>query len=692
MQAETTKTLEENCYNIDYVIDVITKEVPKDEKLVRQTLYTILSAKSNEPINLAINAPTGQGKTYVVQKVADLFPKNDIVFLAGMSEKALFHRDGTLVIKNEDGDYILIEQQIRDIESRIQTYYNEIENTSDKNLKQVRRAEIKDLESQKKELVKNSKKLIELSGKTLVFLDSPPASLLEALMPLLSHDRTEVEYEFVDTFNGIRTRGNVLRGFPAVIFTAAKDYTNNPRYPEIQRRFIITNPDMSQEKYQKAIGCITAKYSLSDFAYQREIVSNQEKERAKNIILNIQERITEICKHSPVSDHNQVFIPYHEALEASLPYSDASYMSAAKTLFRWINLLATIHQRPSLEVWYDKLYVQTIPLATFDDLREAMSLIEHNNGARPYILEWYYKVFLPAYNSKYGPDSRETKHDTLIENRTAVTTRYLIEKTTELQKMKLGNKQILENYLNPLLNLNVISSEPSVLDKRANIYYPVRADAENKNLFDFTGSNNISEYFRIEVENPAIFPDEICIMNEIYRVLKYSSDKRDRLVAHDGTEQSIHEIVERYFFNYDECFSIDTKLVLNYNLDRNSVNYGLMVIDHISREYYHNHQNNDKSYVYRTVGSKNAIVKTEQSIKLFDSSQPNNFLYPDNNLGKMNVADLNCKVLEDKSGGAFSKKEDSVAASNCESNVNHEDEVVTKKIGIASAHLHNTNS
>lgn len=112
-----------------------------------------------------------------------------------------------------------------------------------------------------------------------------------------------------------------------------------------------------------------------------------------------------------------------------------------------------------MKIWYNKLYVQTIPLATFEDLKEAMSLIEHNNGVRPYILKWYHEVFYPAYNSKNGPDSRETKYGTLFENRTAVTTRNLIEKTAELQNMRLGNKQILETYLNPLLNLNIISRQ-----------------------------------------------------------------------------------------------------------------------------------------------------------------------------------------------------------------------------------------
>ena len=52
-------------------------------------------------------------------------------------------------------------------------------------------------------------------------------------MSLLSHDRNEVEYNFTDTNNGIKTKTNVLRGFPAIIFTAAVDYSHNKNF----RRF-----------------------------------------------------------------------------------------------------------------------------------------------------------------------------------------------------------------------------------------------------------------------------------------------------------------------------------------------------------------------------------------------------------------------------------------------------------------------
>jgi len=91
-------------------------------------------------------------------------------------------------------------------------------------------------------------KLIDLNHKALIFLDTPNHTLLEAIMSLLSHDHHEVEYHFVDNFNGIKTKTNVLTGFPTVIFTAAIDYSKYQRWPEIQRRFIVTNPKMTAEK------------------------------------------------------------------------------------------------------------------------------------------------------------------------------------------------------------------------------------------------------------------------------------------------------------------------------------------------------------------------------------------------------------------------------------------------------------
>jgi hypothetical protein len=171
---------------LQYVIDVVTKEAVNEEDLVKLILYTCLSAKSNKPINLAINAPSGEGKTHAVMKTIELFPINDVICIAGMTPKALFHRPGQLVIKVESGKYVSLEKRRAEIELEIQKYESEIFSTNDNNLKQARPHDIKELEQEIKDLPKQSKKLIDLTGLTIVFLDTPPVELFTAIMSLLS--------------------------------------------------------------------------------------------------------------------------------------------------------------------------------------------------------------------------------------------------------------------------------------------------------------------------------------------------------------------------------------------------------------------------------------------------------------------------------------------------------------------------
>src|SRR5437667_2509355 len=220
---------------IGYCIDVILKEAKKEDRLVKQLFYTLLSMYTNDPRNLAINSPTGEGKNYIIRKVADLFPRGDIIRLAGMSDKSLFHKNGVLVIKNDIGEYEPVDETIGKLDATIEEKQSELDTTKDINLRQALKNQIKEIEKEKKEIYRDARKLIDLSHKTLVFLDTPNQGLLSAIMSLLSHDEYEVEYDFVDTNNGIKTRTNVLRGWPVVIFAQAIDYSHYKRYPEIQR-------------------------------------------------------------------------------------------------------------------------------------------------------------------------------------------------------------------------------------------------------------------------------------------------------------------------------------------------------------------------------------------------------------------------------------------------------------------------
>jgi hypothetical protein len=64
---------------LSYIIKVIIKEAVNEEDLVKLIVYTCLSAKSNKPMNLAINAPAGEGKTHAIIKTIELFPSKDVI-------------------------------------------------------------------------------------------------------------------------------------------------------------------------------------------------------------------------------------------------------------------------------------------------------------------------------------------------------------------------------------------------------------------------------------------------------------------------------------------------------------------------------------------------------------------------------------------------------------------------------------
>ena len=642
--------------SIQFCLDILLKEAREENILLKQIVYTMLSAATNNPINLAINSPSGEGKTYVLQKVGQLFPKNDVMFLAGMTEKALFHRSGSLVIKNENGEYESIEDKTSKIDSEIQDKQCEIQRSKDQNLKQGLKSQITDLEMRKAELLNDAKKLIDLSHKTLVFLDSPRPELFSALMPLLSHDKYEVEYEYADkTSNGIKTKSNVLRGWPAVIFAQAIDYSHYQRYPEIQRRFIITNPKMTTQKYEQAIDLISDKYGLPDFAYQEKIVSDSDKNKVREIIAEIIQKIREVCDRIGLGKNN-VFIRFSDTLKELLPRQQAFDMTTANRFFGFLTLssIIRIDKRPRIIIRKkgDPI-AQTIPFVLFEDLNESIYLMQYANGVRPYILEWYNEVFLPEYNSKTEPDSKQnSRGETLRENIIAVTSGNLIEKTFEIYEKKLSTKQILQLYINPLVNENYLDFVTSEVDKRVHLYYPVLSvtqatttttTTKYNNLFNSEERNNISQNTKIIVKDSASYPDKQYINSKIQEILRYSSHNDFiEIKNHEGVEITVEELVNQYYSNPERYFQLDNNDNKNKrndlpagpendndnysdfsNLHENTASLkGVMSEYHLQNSKIANEPNENQDNNIENIDSNEG-----QSKILFLSSERNNLLY-----------------------------------------------------------------
>ena len=520
---------------IEYILDTVLKEARKEEKLTKQLFITMCSAYSNNPINLLINAPSGVGKNYVINKVAELFPENDILSLARMTDKALFHRPGTLVIKNElTGEYESMEQKIKDMDEQIEDKENEISQTNNQDTKQALRSTIIELKQEKKDLVKDARKLIDLSNKTIIFLDTPSEQLLSGLLPLLSHDKYEVEYEFVDTHNGIKTKNNVLRGWPAVIIAQALDYSNSPRFPEYSRRFITTNPTMSTEKFNEAVNLISNKFSVPDLIYQHIVVSDSQKDIAREIVKGLKEQIQDICRDVKPGK-NTVIIPFNKSIVGLLPKEKSEDMTRANRLYTYLSFLPIVyfHARPRITVVKKgDTNIQTIPIATFEDLKNTVSLMEYSDGVRPYILEWYYEVLLKTYEGKEDKTIIKSKRSggeefegTLTEERVAVTSQDLIHKHKEKYNETLTSHKLLQSYLYPLLNHGYIDKIESVLDRRSKIYYPLIETKKYINLFYSGEKNKLSQEIDKIVVNSTSFPNQVFILSVLEPILKYYSTK-----------------------------------------------------------------------------------------------------------------------------------------------------------------------
>jgi hypothetical protein len=108
--------------DLKFVIDTMKKEAPSDLVSIKQLLYGMASAFTKCPIHHSVNSrKTGAGKTHDLTLVSSYFPKKYVIVLAGMSDKALFHRHGINVIVDENtGNTMPVQPIIEDLKSKIE--------------------------------------------------------------------------------------------------------------------------------------------------------------------------------------------------------------------------------------------------------------------------------------------------------------------------------------------------------------------------------------------------------------------------------------------------------------------------------------------------------------------------------------------------------------------------------------------
>src|SRR4051794_4850209 len=94
--------------DIRFVLDTISKQAPFDKIQIKQIFYGICSSQTSTKIHHNINSKkSGDGKSYLLKLVADLFPESILLKFINMSDKALYHQQGFEAVKDENtGKYV----------------------------------------------------------------------------------------------------------------------------------------------------------------------------------------------------------------------------------------------------------------------------------------------------------------------------------------------------------------------------------------------------------------------------------------------------------------------------------------------------------------------------------------------------------------------------------------------------------
>ena len=227
--------------DIKFVIKTMMKEAPYDEVAIRQLFLGLCSAFTKKPIHHNINSrKSGAGKNYLLELVSRPFPRKYIMELAGMSDKALMHEQGVdvIVIDEETQKVVPIKPIINELEklldectdklkilkkinakAKTQTKAKSSDDDDDDTEQKELSNRIKDYHNKINEIYARSQKLIDLTNRIIIILDTGSEGLYNALMSITSQDvpRDQI-YQFTDKKGSgkLGATKNRLRGTPCM--------------------------------------------------------------------------------------------------------------------------------------------------------------------------------------------------------------------------------------------------------------------------------------------------------------------------------------------------------------------------------------------------------------------------------------------------------------------------------------------
>ena len=351
---------------LDHITKICSKELKEEEDNIRQILLTLFSAWTNNPQNLRILAPSGEGKTYLVTKLASLFPQENIIILGKASPQSFkYNLNSKRVVENGSGNW-------QDYDIAIKPLEEELEKTKDKE-------KIQEIKKQTRELQDSLCDFVDFSNKIIIFVDSQSFEMFESLKPTMSHDQENIKSFSVNKSKSGTTRGQkfLFHGFPAIIYCSAKDEIVKDETNEINSRFNTISLNASRVKYRKMLEFEALRSSLPHSIRQEEIISDAEIEQLKQHILQIIEQIP---------DSGEIINPYGEGISKLFPDDAGSRTRQFKILNNNIRMHTLVNAKFRPKIIYDGI---TTSIVTRLDVEESCKLIKESKEIQPYKIKYF---------------------------------------------------------------------------------------------------------------------------------------------------------------------------------------------------------------------------------------------------------------------------------------------------------------
>ncbi|MGF3536931.1 MAG: hypothetical protein ACQXXE_08810 [Candidatus Bathyarchaeia archaeon] len=465
----------------------LSRTVRRDIITKNMVFLTALSAYTPEPINLFLRGESSIGKSYNVVQALKYFPKDDVWLLGGLSPTALIHQHGLLIDKN--GDLILPSHKPN-----------------------------KDATQEEKEAwiqkMRDSRYLVELNGKILVFLEAPHFETFNMLRPILSHDAHQISYRFTDKSGKgqLQTQHVIIQGWPATIFCS----TQEKYVQDLATRGFTITPEMTQKKYEAA-NILTGKKSAYPWMFQNDF----DYMLLEGYIHFLKNHLNEIKAVDPYA------IKFAQAFPSRSPRS----MRDFKHLTNLIKVSALFHfaQRPLLirkikpEAAEDKEIEEHYIMVTRHDYDFVMTLWNNiqettETSAPGHIIKFYHEAV---------EETAKEKQEFTIED--------LTEKWNNKSEDKKSSDAI-RRWTTFLCSIGYLTSKPDPTDKRRQLYKTIQNTQKSRN---YTNSP-FSSIFTLETLK--------AWLNEANQIFAHNSlSLRENIITEQ--EISIEELYNRHFLS-----------------------------------------------------------------------------------------------------------------------------------------------